>query len=90
MAIGERAEWAQLVDDANVAVARARTEGSRHPLVFEEAHKKAATDTFHQVQQLRTALSAGEFDVVYQPIHRYRDGRMTSVEALLRWNSPAL
>lgn len=90
VAMGERVEWPQLIDDANVAVTRARAEGSRHPLVFEEVHKQDATDAFHQVQQLRTALSAGEFDVVYQPIHRYRDGHMTSVEALLRWNSPAL
>ncbi len=37
------------------------------------------------VRQLRSALDDGEFEVVYQPLVRSADGRITGVEALLRW-----
>jgi len=39
---------------------------------------------------LRRALARGEFVVHYQPQTRLADGATTSVEALIRWNSPEL
>jgi EAL domain-containing protein (putative c-di-GMP-specific phosphodiesterase class I) len=39
---------------------------------------------------LRRALKRGEFEVHYQPQTSLADGSPTSVEALLRWNSPEL
>ncbi len=37
---------------------------------------------------LRCALDDGHLDVAYQPIVRCSDGRITGVEALLRWTHP--
>jgi diguanylate cyclase (GGDEF)-like protein len=39
---------------------------------------------------LRRALARGEFALHYQPQTSLADGALTSVEALLRWNSPEL
>jgi diguanylate cyclase (GGDEF)-like protein len=39
---------------------------------------------------LRRAVKRGELEVHYQPQARLSDGATTSVEALLRWNSPEL
>ncbi len=41
------------------------------------------------VEELRTALSNGELTCHYQPKIRAEDGRVHSVEALLRWHHPS-
>jgi diguanylate cyclase (GGDEF)-like protein len=38
--------------------------------------------------ELRTALDAGQFRLVYQPIVSLPDGRIVSAEALVRWEHP--
>ncbi|BCJ47227.1 hypothetical protein GCM10010168_71840 [Actinoplanes ianthinogenes] len=38
--------------------------------------------------ELRAALDAGQFQVVYQPIVRLPERRVTAVEALVRWQHP--
>lgn len=38
--------------------------------------------------ELRAGLAAGQFEVHYQPIVSLDSGRITAVEALLRWNHP--
>ncbi len=40
--------------------------------------------------ELRHALARGELQLYYQPMVCVRDGRVRTVEALLRWNSPTL
>ncbi|HEY3796303.1 MAG TPA: EAL domain-containing protein, partial [Bradyrhizobium sp.] len=37
---------------------------------------------------LRNAITAGEFEVFYQPIVNLAENRITGFEALLRWNHP--
>ncbi|HEY6984609.1 MAG TPA: EAL domain-containing protein, partial [Rhodanobacteraceae bacterium] len=39
-------------------------------------------------QDLKSALAAGEFSLVYQPIVALETGELVAVEALLRWNHP--
>ena len=39
-------------------------------------------------QDLRHALAAGEFSLVYQPIVALENGELVAVEALLRWQHP--
>ena len=41
------------------------------------------------VSDLRTAISSGELFLAYQPQARTADGSVASVEALVRWQSPA-
>ena len=39
---------------------------------------------------LRRAVQAGEFELVYQPLYHLGDERVTGCEALLRWRHPDL
>ena len=42
------------------------------------------------IASMRSALEAGQFSVVYQPIVGLPGGELRGVEALLRWNHPTL
>jgi diguanylate cyclase (GGDEF)-like protein len=44
-------------------------------------------EKFDTERRLRQALQKGEFLLHYQPKYELRTGRMSSVEALIRWNS---
>lgn len=39
-------------------------------------------------EELAAGLSAGQFQLMYQPIKSIPDGRLIGVEALLRWQHP--
>jgi diguanylate cyclase (GGDEF)-like protein len=46
------------------------------------------SDDYVLARELRVACAEDMLDLVYQPIVRSRDGLVTGVEALLRWNHP--
>ena len=87
IAVGPRADGELLIEDAQAALAKARRDGAAHPVLFSDSLRQDTARTFHQAQQLKTAVSAGELYLAYQPIHRTEDGVLTGVEALLRWDS---
>jgi diguanylate cyclase (GGDEF)-like protein len=87
IAVGRRAAGEILIEDAQDALMKARQEGAAHPVLFSDSLRRDTARTFHQAQQLKTAVASDELYVAYQPIHRTQDGAMTGVEALLRWDS---
>lgn len=87
VAVGSRKDAELLIDDAQTALTKARNDGAAFPVVFNDTLRTDTARSFHQAQQLKTAASAGELYLAYQPIHRTEDGEMTSIEALLRWDS---
>jgi EAL domain-containing protein (putative c-di-GMP-specific phosphodiesterase class I) len=48
----------------------------------------AAVHKREAIRRLKEAMQAGRFVLHYQPIVSARDGRVASVEALLRWRTP--
>lgn len=87
IAVGHRADGELLIEDAQAALMKARQDGAYHPVLFSDSLRRDTARSFHQAQQLKTAVSAGELYLAYQPIHRTQDGALTGVEALLRWDS---
>lgn len=87
VAVGPRVDGEQLIEDAQAALAKARRDDAAHPVLFSDSLRQDTARTFHQAQQLKTAVSAGELYLAYQPIHRTEDGVLTGVEGLLRWDS---
>jgi EAL domain-containing protein (putative c-di-GMP-specific phosphodiesterase class I) len=56
--------------------------------MFDAEMNRLAMDRLELETDLRQALANGEFKIYYQPIHTLADGRLTEVEALLRWDRP--
>ena len=86
--IGEsRAE--DILRDANIAMHRAKAAGKARHQVFDAAMHSQAIEALRLETELRRAVACGEMCVYYQPIISLRDGRVSGVEALVRWRHPA-
>lgn len=78
-----------LLDDADAAVARARTGPDRVQL-FDTALQESDKRRRLLEAELGNALAHREFHLEYQPIVALTDGRITGLEALLRWRHPEM
>ncbi|MEZ5233503.1 MAG: EAL domain-containing protein [Acidimicrobiales bacterium] len=66
----------------------AKSQGKGRFEFFEPAMYLETEDKLALKNDLQSALQRGEFEVLYQPIVRMADRRITAVEALLRWHHP--
>ncbi len=84
----ERAE--DMLQDADVAMLRAKRSGKARFHVFQEDMRSNATRQLQVENDLRRALAEnrGEVQVHYQPIIDLQTGRIAGFEALVRWNAP--
>ncbi len=79
----------ELVKNADVALYRAKaTRGGFY--FYTEALRESLRRRLELGEELRAALAAGGLAVSFQPRVRLGDGRVTSVEALARWQHPQL
>jgi diguanylate cyclase (GGDEF)-like protein len=77
-----------LLDNAQFALGRARSEG-RGRRCFFEARMDARAKARRLLEfDLRKAISAGEFELHYQPLLNIASGMVTGAEALVRWRHP--
>jgi diguanylate cyclase (GGDEF)-like protein/PAS domain S-box-containing protein len=77
-----------LLRNADVAMYRAKSEGRGRCAIFEPEMHRALVDRMALETDLREGIARGEFHLVYQPIVELQDGRLTAIEALVRWNHP--
>jgi diguanylate cyclase (GGDEF)-like protein len=88
VAAGDRTTPGELLRDADLALYRAKAAGKN---CYEVFHAEMETTFRHRLQleaELRSALEAGQFRLVYQPILRLPTGAVDGVEALVRWEHP--
>ena len=83
---GKSAE--DLLRNADTAMYRAKEGGRGRFVYFEERMNVAAVARVNLERDLRRAIDRNEFSLRYQPQLDLRTGRVSGVEALLRWDSP--
>ena len=77
-----------LIKHADLALNRAKGE-THGTFRFFEAEMDARMKARRTLElALRKALTAGEFELQYQPVVNLSDGRITCCEALIRWRHP--
>jgi diguanylate cyclase (GGDEF)-like protein/PAS domain S-box-containing protein len=77
-----------LLQDADVAMRRAKALGGSRCEVFDEAMHNRAVNRLKLEAKLREALAQRQFRVYYQPIVQLSSRQITGFEALLRWQHP--
>jgi diguanylate cyclase (GGDEF)-like protein/PAS domain S-box-containing protein len=85
---GDDGDPSDLLRDADIAMYEAKREARGGYRVFEHAMFAATVERVNLESDLRAALEAGQFELVYQPLFDLSDHRLSGVEALLRWNHP--
>ncbi len=83
--------WPTTIDEmmksADLALYRAKSAGRNTLVFFDPQMQTVASERAAMEADIRHALQAGQFVLYYQP--QVEVGRITGVEALIRWNHPA-
>ncbi|MDB4875533.1 MAG: sensor-containing diguanylate cyclase/phosphodiesterase [Gemmatimonadetes bacterium] len=78
----------RLIALAGVARARAQEIGMGEFQIFQPAMQERVRRRLDRETELRRAVERQEFEVFYQPLICLKTGRITEIEALVRWNHP--
>jgi diguanylate cyclase (GGDEF)-like protein/PAS domain S-box-containing protein len=77
-----------LLQHADIAMYAAKAELGNGYSVYTPEQDRHGADRLGQLADLRRAIEGDELILEYQPLISLRTGRVTSVEALVRWNHP--
>ncbi|PID43149.1 MAG: GGDEF domain-containing response regulator [Proteobacteria bacterium] len=80
----------ELLKNADLAMYAAKNNGQNSIAYFQESMNIRAVKRLTLENSLRQALSRNEFSLHYQPQMELRTGKISGLEALLRWYNPTL
>ena len=78
----------RLLQRAGIAMTRAKAAGRARYEMFDRGMHARALERLRTETALRHASERGEFELYYQPLVDLATGRVTELEALLRWRHP--
>jgi diguanylate cyclase (GGDEF)-like protein len=78
----------ELLAHAEIAMSVAKERGGSQVLFYQPGMTDSMQERLAMENDLRRALSAGEFELYYQPEISIKTGRISAAEALLRWRHP--
>jgi diguanylate cyclase (GGDEF)-like protein/PAS domain S-box-containing protein len=78
-----------LMKNADQAMYTAKKEGRNRFYYFTSAMQDQVNRRTRIISEMRLALKANQFHVVYQPVVELRTGTIVKAEALVRWHHPS-
>jgi diguanylate cyclase (GGDEF)-like protein/PAS domain S-box-containing protein len=81
-------EAQELIQDADVAMYRAKEKGRARVEVFEEGLRRQAKARLTVHEDLRKGIERDELMLQYQPLATVADDHVVGMEALVRWEHP--
>lgn len=85
---GDEIDADQLLRQAGQAMYDAKTGGKNRLCAFDSLGYHVMIERAEEIDTLGQALARQEFTLHYQPIVHLGNGKLNSVEALVRWNHP--
>jgi diguanylate cyclase (GGDEF)-like protein len=79
-----------LLRHADLAMYHAKESGGNQHQLFSAQMNARAVERMTIESELRAGIAAGELELHYQPQLRFDDGRLSGMEALVRWRHPRL
>ncbi|MBL8525485.1 MAG: EAL domain-containing protein [Betaproteobacteria bacterium] len=79
-----------MLANADIAMYQAKSAGRKQYCVFSSGMSDQAAEKYQMETALRRALEEDRFRIHYQPKIDIASGRVTGVEALIRWEHPEL
>jgi diguanylate cyclase (GGDEF)-like protein len=89
MSTARRMTPEDILRDADLAMYHAKGKGKARYEIFDKSMNAPAQERMDLELDLRNAVSRGEFVLHYQPVVDLPTGRITEVEALVRWKHPS-
>lgn len=90
LALGKDDTPEDLLRKSEMAMSRAKERGRNRFMVFTDRLLRQTERRVRLEQDMDKALERQEFHLVYQPVVRLEDGRLTGFETLVRWDHPEL
>jgi diguanylate cyclase (GGDEF)-like protein/PAS domain S-box-containing protein len=84
------ADLASLLKNADIATYRAKEQGKNNYLFYSEEMNDHLSERIAKETRLQGALERNEFILHYEPMVEIHSGRITGMEALIRWQHPEL
>ncbi|MCA9296622.1 MAG: EAL domain-containing protein, partial [Phycisphaerales bacterium] len=81
-------QGSDLLRDADTAMYRAKQAGGAQHAVFDDVMHAEVKLRLQLENDLRKAVEAHQFEVLYQPIVELETGSVIAFESLIRWNHP--
>jgi len=87
--IGEKDDTIEnVLKNADIAMYRAKQQGKNLTCFFEQSMSDRAKEQLQLAKELKVAVSNKQLKLYFQPIAYTKDKKITSCEALIRWNHP--
>ena len=77
-----------ILRDADTAMYHAKSTGKARFVMFDEKMHRSIVNRLKLENDLRIAVEAGSFQVMYEPIIELASGAIEGLEALIRWQHP--
>ena len=80
--------YKRILSQADAAMYRAKRSGKNTVCLFDQFSEATAIEEHQIGREIRSALHSDEIALYYQPKISCKDGRVTGLEALIRWQHP--